>query len=106
MEGSGQPLSDNQCLIGAAICGGIALFMLAGVWFPRLRLGFLWEGTNRRCSSAGSLGWSLFFAAFAILLVASGVHYSPISEHAGWIVGFGGLALVLAFIHDHTGNQI
>jgi hypothetical protein len=105
MEGSGQPLTDSQCLVGAAICGAITLWLLAGVWFPRLRLGFAWEGTNRQGSAIASLGWSLFAAAFTIVLLASGLHYRPITSHGLWIVGLGALAVAIAFIYDHVGKQ-
>ncbi len=80
MKGPAHSLTDSQCLIGAAICGAITLWLFAGVWFPRLRRGFTWEGTTRQGSAIASLAWSLFTAAFTIVLLASGLHYSPITS--------------------------
>jgi hypothetical protein len=105
MEGSGQPLTDRQCLIGAMICGAVTLSLFAGVWLPKLRLGFAWEGTNRHGSAIASLGWSLFAAAFTIVLLANGLHYTPITSRGFWIVGLGMLAVAVAFVYDHIGKQ-
>jgi hypothetical protein len=105
MKGPAQPLTDSQCLIGAAICGAVTLWLFAGVWFTRLRLGFAWDGTNRKGSAIASLAWSLFTAAFSIVLLASGIHCSPITSRGPWILGLAFLAVVVAFIYDHIGKE-
>ena len=105
MEASGQPLTDSQCLIGGAIGGAVTLWLFAGVVFPRLRLGFSWDGTSRQGSAIASLAWSLFAAAFTIVLLASGLHYSPITGRGWWILGLGFLAVAVAFIYDHIGKE-
>jgi|SRR6476646_8358128 len=98
-------MTDTQYLIGGVICGAFTLWVFAGVWSPKMRRGFNWDGTNRRSSAIGHLGWSLLTAAVTVVLVASGLHYTPITSRRMWILGLGFLLMFVAFIYDHIDKE-
>ena len=98
-------MTDSQYLIGGVICGALTLWLFAGAWSPKLRRGFTWDGTNRRGSAIGLLGWSLLTAAATVVLLASALHYTPITSRRLWILGLGFLLMFVAFIYDHIGKE-
>ena len=98
-------MTDSQYLIGVVICGALTLWLFAGVWSPKMRRGFTWEGTDRRSSAIGHLGWSLFTAAVTVVLLAGDLHFVPITSRRMWILGLGFLLMFVAFIYDHIGKE-
>ena len=100
MQDSGQPLTSNQALIGAAVCALITVWLLLAARFPALRFGFAWEGLDRPMSAFAFIAWAVCGASWAILLLATAFHYTPITDHGGWIVGAGVVAIALGLARD------
>jgi hypothetical protein len=90
----------NGCFVGAFVCGAITIWLLLAARFPSLRFGFAWEGVNRPMSGIAFVACALSSASWVILLLASGFHYTPVTDHGVWIIGPGFLAFALGFVYD------
>jgi hypothetical protein len=100
MEGDGHPLTSDQCFIGAAVCAAITVWLLLAARYPGLRFGFAWEGINRPMSSIAFAASAVCSASWMVLLLGSGFHFTPVTDHGFWIVGFGFIAVALALVRD------
>ena len=100
MQGSGRPLTGDECLVAAAVCGAFTVYLLLAAYFPSLRFGWVWRGINRPMSGIAFSAWALFVASWVVVLIACGFHYTPVTDYGLWIIGVAFLAVPLALLRD------
>jgi hypothetical protein len=93
-------LTPHECFIGATVCAATTVWLLLAARYPSLRFGFVWEGANRPMSGFGFAGSAICSASFMIVLLGTGFHYTPVTDHGRSIIVTGFIAFAAAFARD------
>lgn len=83
------------------------LWMLMFVAFPKTRSSdWNWEEREGGLPLSGFAyaALAIFAATWVVALLAAGLHYESITDHAVWLVGAGFVTVFGAIIYDHKSS--